>query len=79
MSTKRVSYEQVRISTLGGALEIKPGSVEGWEVAFQQHANRPVTAHGKDIESACQRIVDELKYKLNAIEEDLKAFIERNR
>lgn len=76
---KRVGYELVRISTLGGVLEIKPATADGFSVAYQQHADRPQIGHGKDVETACQHLINDLKYKLNAIEEDLKAFLERNR
>ena len=75
---KRLSYEQVRISTLGGIIECKP-STDGWTLAFHPSTERPRVSYGKSIEEASTQLLSDLKYMINAVEEDLKAFVERNK
>jgi len=75
---KRVSYEKIRISTLGGTVEIAP-STDGWSVRYEQPTDRPRLGYGKTIEEAGQQLVKDLKHLVNAVEEDLKSFVERNK
>ena len=75
---KRVSYAKIQISTLGGTVDISP-STDGWSVRYEQPANHPRISYGKTIEEAGQALVKDLKHLVNAIEEDLKAFVERNK
>ena len=75
---KRLSYDQVRISTIGGVIECKP-STDGWAVAFHPSTDRPRVSHGKSLEEASAQLLSDLKCMINAVEEDLKAFVERNK
>lgn len=75
---KRLSYEKIRISTLGGAVDITP-SADGWAVRYEQPSDAPRVSYGKTIEEAGQHLIEDLKRLVNAIEEDLKAFVERNK
>lgn len=75
---KRLDYTCVRISTLGGVIECAP-STDGWRVSFQPHRDQPRVGYAKTIEEAAQQLVDELKHVTSAVEEDLKAFAERNK
>lgn len=75
---KRVSYEQVRVSTIGGAIEIKP-STDGWAVAFVMSKDYPCAAYGNDVEQAGTQLVGRLREIAAAVEADIKAFIERNK
>lgn len=76
--SKYLKYNQVRIVTLGGVIEIKP-SADAYAVSFEQNVDNPPCSYGKTIEEAGQRLIDDLRRKLNAVEEDIRAFIERNR
>lgn len=75
---KRLSYDQVRMQTIGGMIEIKP-STDGWAITFEMAKNYPCTAYGKDIEQASMQLVGRLKEVTAAIEADIKAFVERNK
>jgi hypothetical protein len=75
---KRLNYERVRISTIGGIVDCTPSS-DGWRAAFEPHAEQPRVGYGKSIEEAAQKLVNELKAVISAVEEDLKAFAERNK
>ncbi len=77
--TKRLSYEQIRISTIGGIIECKPATEGGWAIAFHANATQPRVGYGKSIEEAGQKLVNDLRYTINAVEEDLKALAERNK
>jgi hypothetical protein len=75
---KRLAYEKVEIRTIGGVLKISvaPG---GCSVAFDPHSDRPVCGYGKDTEEAAKTLVNDLRRMANGVEEDLKAFMERNK
>lgn len=77
---KRVSYMQVRISCLGGVIEFAP-STDGWSASFEKSGDHPKCGqgYGKTIEEAGQQMLGQLKHLINAVEEDLKAFVERNK
>jgi len=77
---KRLSYEKIRMTTLGGSVEIAPAtSGDGWSVKYEPPTNRPLVGYGKSAEEAGQQLVQELKRIAHAVEEDLKAFVERNK
>lgn len=77
---KRVGYERVRISCLGGSVELAPAtSGDGWSATFETHKDMPIRSYGKDLEAAAAELIGDLRRRFTAIEEDLKAFIERNR
>jgi hypothetical protein len=76
--TKRLSYEKIRISTLGGSVEVAPAT-DGWSVRYEPPTNRPLIGYGKSIEESGQQLVQELKRIAQAVEDDLKAFVERNK
>jgi hypothetical protein len=75
---KRLNYERVRISTIGGVIECI-SSMGGWKVSYEPHADQPWTCSSKSIEEAGQQLVNELKRTIEAIEVDLNSFVERNR
>ena len=75
---KRLSYEKIRLSTLGGSVEIAPAT-DGWSVKYEPPTNRPLIGYGKGLEEAGQQLVQELKRIAHAVEEDLKTFVERNK
>lgn len=78
MSTKRLSYKEVQITTTGGIIKCAP-STDGWKVMFETSAEQPRVAYAKTIEEAGQQLVNNLKRLALNVEEDLKAFVERNR
>lgn len=74
---KRLNYTQVRLSIPGGVIEIKPSDPSGFAVAFES-TKEPRISFGKTIEEAGALLVADMKRIVSCIEEDLKAFVERN-
>lgn len=76
-TTKHVTYQEVRIVTVGGVITIKPNT-NGYAFSFVTNSE-PRTSFGKNLETAGESLVKDLRFMIEAIESDIKAFVERNR
>jgi hypothetical protein len=78
MSVKRLNYESIRISTVGGTIECTPNG-SSWKISFTTSKEAPRTSHGKSLEEASESLIKDLQIMVDAIKEDLRAFAERNK